>query len=295
MIVVTAPTGQIGTRVLDGLLDSEEAIRVIARDPSRLPDNIRGRVEIIQGSHSEAKVADRAFAGADTVFWLVPADPRASSVEAAYVDFARPARDAIERHGVERVVAISALGRGTPWENSAGHVTATHHMDDMLAETGVAYRALTLPSFMDNTLRQVQAIKSQGLFFSPIAGDRKMPACATRDVGAVATRVLLDKSWEGRADISVLGPEDLSFEDMAATMSDVLGRHVRFQQIPGDAFKDRLVAHGMSEPMAQALLDMALAKEAGLDNAEPRTPEATTPTTFREWCEDVLQPALARV
>lgn len=44
--------------------------------------------------------------------------------------------------------------------------------------------------------------------------------------------------------------------------------------------------------MAQATLDMALAKNAGLDNAEPRTPEASTPTSFRSWCEVVLKPAV---
>ena len=34
------------------------------------------------------------------------------------------------------------------------------------------------------------------------------------------------------------------------------------------------------------------AKAAGLDNARPRTPEGTTPTTFRQWCEEVLRPAV---
>ena len=31
---------------------------------------------------------------------------------------------------------------------------------------------------------------------------------------------------------------------------------------------------------------MMVAKDQGLDNAEPRTPESTTPTTFRQWCEE---------
>jgi hypothetical protein len=44
--------------------------------------------------------------------------------------------------------------------------------------------------------------------------------------------------------------------------------------------------------MAQATLEMWQAKGAGLDNAEPRTPQATTVTTFRQWCEDVLKPAV---
>jgi hypothetical protein len=38
---------------------------------------------------------------------------------------------------------------------------------------------------------------------------------------------------------------------------------------------------------------MALAKNDGLDNAEPRTPENSTPTSFRQWCAEVLSPALA--
>ncbi|MEV6135261.1 hypothetical protein AB0L63_04190 [Nocardia sp. NPDC051990] len=46
----------------------------------------------------------------------------------------------------------------------------------------------------------------------------------------------------------------------------------------------------MSEAMAQGMYDMLEAKENGLDNAEPRTPQATTPTTFRQWCEEVLAP-----
>jgi len=28
----------------------------------------------------------------------------------------------------------------------------------------------------------------------------------------------------------------------------------------------------------------------GLDTAEPRTPASTTPTSFRQWCEEVLKP-----
>ena len=40
--------------------------------------------------------------------------------------------------------------------------------------------------------------------------------------------------------------------------------------------------------------DMAAAKNNGLDNAEPRTPENTTPTSFRQWCEEVLKPAVVR-
>jgi uncharacterized protein YbjT (DUF2867 family) len=169
---------------------------------------------------------------------------------------------------------------------------ASLKMDDLIASTGAGYRALTMPSFMDNILRQVGAIKSHGMFFSPISGDRKLPSVATRDIASVAAKLLLDPSWSGNGSVPVMGPEDLSFNDMAQVMSEVLGKSVRFQQIPGEAFKARLTGSGMSEAMAQGMLDMATAKNDGLDNAEPRTPESTTPTTFRQWCEEVLKSAV---
>jgi uncharacterized protein YbjT (DUF2867 family) len=292
MIVVTTPTGAIGHQVLENVLGSGEPIRVIVRDPSRLPAHVRERVAVVPGSHGDLEVVSQAFEGADAVFWLVPPDRQAESVEAAYVDFTRPACDAFKNQGVSRVVGVSALGRGTALAGSAGLVSGSLAMDDLIASTRVSYRALTLPSFMDNILGQVEAIKSQGMFFSPVRGDRKLPTCATRDIAAVAARLLLDHSWSGPGSVPVLGPEDLSFDNMAQIMSEVLGRPVRFQQIPSEALKARLIEHGTSEAMAQGMVDMLVAKNEGLDNAEPRTPQSTTPTSFRQWCEEVLKPAV---
>src|SRR6476619_3079053 len=176
MIVLTTPTGLIGHQVLDRLLDRGQPLRVIVRKPSALTARVRDHVDVIEGSHGDAAVADEAFAGADAVFWLTPPDPRAPSVDAAFVGFTRPAAEAFKRHGVKRVVGVSALGRGTPWAARAGYVTGSLAMDDLIASTGVAYRALTNPSFMDNLVRQAETIKRQERFLSPIAGDRKLPS-----------------------------------------------------------------------------------------------------------------------
>jgi len=290
MTVITTPTGAIGHQVLEHVVRSNEPIRVIVRDPSRLPSHIRERIDVVQGSHGEAAVVNKAFAGADAVFWLVPPDPRAKTVDAAYVDFTRPACAAFKAQGVKRVVGISALGRGTPAAAHAGLVTASLKMDDLIASAGVHYRAVTNPSFMDNLLRQVEVIKSQGIFSLPISGDLKQPSASTRDIAATAAKLLLDQSWSGVGSVPVLGPEDISYNDMATMMSEVLGKPVRFQEIPGDAFKAGLLQRGMSEAMAQATLDMWIAYGRGLDTAEPRTPQSTTPTSFRQWCKEVLKP-----
>ena len=294
MIVITAPTGAIGHQVLDKVLASDQPVRVIVRDPAKLPAEVRDRVEVIQGSHGDPNVVTRAFDGADALFWLLPTNNLAASVEAAYSGFTGPAAEAIGSQGVKRVVGVSALGRGTAHASRAGHVTASLAMDDLIASNGVAFRALTMPSFMDNLLRQVQVIKEQGMFFDVTSPDLRRPTVATRDIAAVAARLLLDDSWRGQEAVPVLGPEDLSNNDMAAIVSEVLGTAVRYQQTPGQAFKERLTGNGLSDAMAQALLDMMIAKDNGLDNCVARTPRNAldTPTTFRQWCEDTLKPAV---
>jgi uncharacterized protein YbjT (DUF2867 family) len=289
MIVVTTPTGNIGSQVLKDLLADPEPIRVIVRDPDRLPPEARKRVEVVVGSHGDGAVVSRAFQDADSVLWVVPPDPRAASVEAAYVDFARPAAKALHQQAVKRVVGVSSLGRGTPWATRAGLATASLAMDDLIASSGVSYRALTMPSFMDNLLRQVESISKNGVFSLPIDGDRKLPSAATSDVARVAARLLLDHSWTGVASVPVLGPEDLSYNDMARILSEVLGRPVRFEQISNDSFKARLMGRGMSDAMAQGNVDMWIAKGNGIDNAVKRTPGSSTPTTFRDWASQVFR------
>jgi uncharacterized protein YbjT (DUF2867 family) len=292
MIVITAPTGRIGSQLLADLIEDPETLRVIVRDRSRLPSQLRERVEIVTGTHADPAVVNQAFAGADAVFWLVPADSAAPSPRAAYLDFSQPALEAFRSHGIKHVVGISALGRGTEPAARAGHVTATLELDDAIAATGVNYRALTMPSFMDNLLGQAASIAAEGVIRWTAPADLKAPMCSTGDIARAAATLLTDRSWSGTGQLAVLGPEDISMNEVVEITSEVLGRPVSYQQAPVEAFRQRLLGFGMSEAMAQSMVDMLQAKNEGLDNGEPRTAQSSTPTSYRQWCTEVLKPAV---
>ena len=289
MIVITTPTGQIGRRVLDRVLDAEEPVRVISRDPSRLDPRTRERVEVVRGSHDDPSAVNEAFAGADCVFWLVPPNPHAENILDYYQGFTRPACEAIESSGVGRVVGVTSLGRG--YSKNAGLLSAAFAMDELVENTGVGYRALRMPFFMENLLGQVEAIKSQGMFFMANSADRPLATVATRDIAAVAAELLLDGSWSGQDDVSVVGPDDLSPDEMARVMSEVLGRAVRFQEVAAADLKPTLIGYGLSEAWAQGILDMVAAQDEGIYDAEAGTAQRS-PTSFRRWCEEVLRPAV---
>ncbi|MET9600736.1 NAD(P)H-binding protein [Streptomyces sp. NPDC006459] len=294
MIVITAPTGNIGSHLLSLLLESApacEELRVVVRDPARLPDAVRDRVEVITGSHGDAEVAGRAFEGADAVFWLVPPDASLTP-EDAYCGFTRPAAKALVSHGVGHVVGVSALGRGTPVAHRAGLVTASLAMDDLIAGTGVAYRALACPSFFENLLEDAAAIRETGVFTDAVDADHKAPRAAVADIAAVAAGLLLNRSWSGIDSVPVLGPQDLSPNDLARIMTEQLGRPVRYEQQPLDELYTDLLGHRIDEAFARAVVDMKRAKSEGLDAGVTRTPATGSPTTFQQWCARTLEPAV---
>ncbi len=295
MIVITAPTGNIGSHLLTSLLDTApaagEELRVVVRDPVRLPDQVRERVEVVTGSHGDADVVDRAFEGADAVFWLVPPDASRTPQD-AYSTFTLPAVKALAAHQVGHVVGVSALGRGTPVADRAGLVTASLAMDDLIAESGVAYRALACPSFFENFLEEAASIREQGLFTDVLAPDRKAPLVAVADIAAVAAGLLLKRSWTGVDSVPVLGPQDVSPNGLARTMTEQLGRPIRYERQPFDELYTALIGYGLNDAFAQGVVDMKRAKDDGLDAGVTRTRATATPTTFERWCAETLKPAV---
>jgi uncharacterized protein YbjT (DUF2867 family) len=289
MIVITAPTGQIGGKLVPTLLEQHKPVRLIVRDPDRLPAEVRGRAEVVVGSHRDREVLDRALDGADALFWLMPSDPTASSPYEAYVTASIPGADAVVRHAVPRVVIISALGRGS--QIYAGHISASHAMEDLFRSTGAHTRALALPSFMDNILRQAASLRD-GVLSGTLPADLAMPWVATKDIAELAAGYLLDPTWTGQKTVDVLGGEDLSHNDIAAVLTDVLGTPIRYEQGERGDVKAFLVSRGFSEAMAQSVIDMDIAGERGINTLVARTAENTTRTTFREFAEEAVKPAV---
>lgn len=156
----------------------------------------------------------------------------------------------------------------------------------------MSYRALAMPFFMENLLNQVEAIKTKGMFFLANSADRPLATIATRDIAAAAAGLLLDDSWNGQGTVPVIGPDALSPNDMAQILSETLQRPVRFQQVDEQAYTTTMTQYGMTTAWAKGLTDMAAAQDAGIYDAEQKSLTLPAPTDFRQWCHEVLKPAI---
>lgn len=285
MNVLTTPTGNVGSQLLTDLLNAgTDLLRVIVRDPSRLPDAVRGQVQVIVGSHNDPTVLNQALDGAQGLFWLVPPSMRASSAQEYYRSFTRPAAEAIRRHHVGHVVGISSAG--WDWPHPAGLLSAAHAMDAELESSGAAYRSLGMGFYMENLIRPLPRMLSEGVLSLPLIPDRPLATIATRDIAAIAARLLLDRSWEGTEHIPVFG-DNLTPSEMAATISDVLGSRVTFEQADLEQQTASTIQRGVPEGMARDFTAMYQAQQNGIYD-EDWTSATSTPTSFRTWCETVL-------
>jgi uncharacterized protein YbjT (DUF2867 family) len=289
MIVITTPTGTIGAAVADYLRAAGAPLRLIARDPSRIPETLREHADVVAGSHADPAVLKAALTGADALFVLVPPNFRAPDVTEHYLGFARAAADAVRAHGVPRLVAVSSLGRGFP--GPAGLLSAAWAMDAVLESSGAAYRSLQPPFFMENLLHQAELIRDQGMFVLATDPDTPLAAVATTDIARTAAGLLTDPTWSGQEDVPVREPVDHTPREMAQIMSETLGHPVSYHQAALADYRAQYTSFGASPAIVDAMVEMAEAQAVGV---YPPASAGGTGTAFRDWCKSALASAVAR-
>lgn len=288
-IVITAPTGNIGSRLVELLLDAQADLTLLVRNPDKLDVSVRSRVQVRQGELQDADFVRTATQGADALFWLTPNDPTTTDLHAWYELFGSNVARAVEANSIPSVVNLSSIGAHLP---QAGPVSGLGQVEKHLNATSTAIVHLRPGYFMENLLFQLDAIRHQHSLFVPVPGDVAFPQIATRDIAAAAARLLLDRTWTGHTIHGLHGPTDLNLNQTAQILTEITGRTIQFVSITPEQAREAFLGMGLSPAFAQGYLDMysSLAQPGAI--AEPRTPETTTPTTLAQWSQEVLKPLL---
>ena len=163
-------------------------------------------------------------------------------------------------------------------------------MDATLRETGVAYRALSMPWFMENFLGQLESMRNTGQVSMGYAFDRVLPSIAAQDVAQAAARLLLDSDWTGQEDVPVFGPDRLTPIEMTEIACRVLGRPRQYVQIGLDTIRAGFLGRGRPQVAADDVTQMIAAQNAGIYDAGVVT-SSPGETNFETWAETVLRPA----
>lgn len=128
-------------------------------------------------------------------------------------------------------------------------------VEKAIESSGLAWTFLRPNSFMQNVVTFMsETIRSEGTFYSA-SGNAKISHVDVRDIAAVAVHALTGGNHEGRA-YTLTGPEALTYEKISGELSDALGRPIIHVSLPPADLKQGMLAGGMTEELADRMLDL---------------------------------------
>ncbi|WP_406316531.1 NAD(P)H-binding protein [Streptosporangium sp. NBC_01639] len=277
MILVTGATGTVG-RPLVGVLAGEGVkVRAVTRDPQAagLPTG----VEVVVGDPSRPDTMSAVLEGVTSVFL----HPRAVGEAAA--DLLALAKE----RGVGRVVALSAVNVDDDLADQPSRFQGDRNKEaeDAAVASGLDWVSLRSASFAVNTLRTwAPQVRAGDVVRGPYAAFAE-PLIHEGDLAEVAARALLSTELTFQK-VRLTGPRSLSHEEVAAAIGEVIGRPLRYQEIPPEAFEQSMIQRGLPKPFVEALM-ARYARGAG--PAEGVTGEVEKilgrpARTFSEWVAD---------
>ena len=251
MIIVIGATGTIGKDLVKELRGMDVRFKAVARDREKAR-KLLGDVEIVEGDLGDRSSLDAAFKGGSKLFLLGPGTP-------TQVPDQHNAIEAAKAAGITHVVRSSAFLSDTGSELSLGRWHG--RTDEELRRSGLKWTILQPEAFMQNLLRDVEPIRQQGTIYGT-SKDGKIAMIDTRDIARVAARALVDPGHEGKTYL-LTGPEAIDYAQVAATFSRVLGRPVKYVDLPPEQARMGMLGTGLPEWLVDILLGTSSIYAAG--------------------------------
>ncbi|AXB42687.1 NAD(P)H-binding protein [Amycolatopsis albispora] len=283
-IVVTTPTGQVGSRVVRLLLQAGVRPTLLLRDAGKLDPETRARVDVEEGDQGDADYVVRATRGADALFWV---NPPTSDGAAGYDRQGANAALAVKTNHIAHTVFLSSVGAEK--RHGAGEIDGLARTEEHLNATGAAVTHLRCAYFFSNLLMEAESLRA-GVLRTPWPLDYAMGWVDPRDIAEVAAVKLLAANWQGVEVQAVHGPEDLTFTQVARILGDVLGHEIKAEHIAADEFRSMLRSVGLPEAQVDGIAGMSAGLSSGFVPENPRSVLTTTPTTLAAWAQQHLLP-----
>ncbi len=278
MILVTGAAGKTGRAVIQALNAKGEAVRALAHRAEQAPSlKAIGANQVVVGDMRLQATMERAVQDARAVYHICP------NVSPLELPIAQAAIVAARSAGVEHFVYHSVLH---PQTEAMPHHWQKLRVEEYLFESGLPCTILQPTAYMQNILAHWEQILAQGIYSVPYAADTRLSLVDLQDVAQVAAIVLTEPGHAG-ATYELVGTEALSQTEVAQVLSQQLGRSVRVQTVPVEAWEQQARGAGLNDYQIETLVKMFRYYENYGFGGNPRVLSwllRRPPTTLASFC-----------
>ena len=236
MILVTT-AGKVGAEAVRSLTLREVPVRVLVRNRGKAKALADAGAEIAAADLDAQASIDAAMAGITAVVLVSPGVPAQELNVIA----------SAARAGAEHVVKVTSNASA---DSPIARRRWQTEIEAGLAASGLAHTLLRSNAYMQNVLALAPVIaKTSG--FGSSAGQGRIGMVDARDVGAVAAGIAASPAPHAGKTYWLTGPELISYSNVAAVLSKLLGRPITYRELSFEDDKDAMIRAGVPQPIAE--------------------------------------------
>lgn len=245
MILITGVSGTVGSAVLQEIRKTGKPFEAMYRSEQDAKKATSGTASVI-ADFADRQSLNRALAEVNTLFLVCSPIPQLVELESNVIE-------ASAENGVRHVVLNSALGAG---DYLKSFPSWHRKVEDKLKNSGLSYTILRPNGFFQNIVAfNAPTIRTQGAFYAGM-GATKTSLLDVRDVAAAAANALVNPADHSGKTYELMGPEAVSNDDIAGKISRIIGRNVKYVDIPEETQRKAMLDVGMPEWQVTAILDL---------------------------------------
>ena len=234
LILVTGATGQQGGAVARHLLKQPGfGVRALTRDSAKPAARALAQAgaEPFQGNLDDPASIRRALEGTWGAFSVQ------NFMETGYEGEIRQGKalaDAAKAAGVQHFVYTSVVSADK--KTGLPHFESKWQIEQHVARSGLSYTILRPAFFMQNWYNYMREQILNGTLPLPLDPQTRLQQISIEDIGAIAAKAFQEPTRWSRRTIELAG-EELTMQQVVETLSRVLGRTVKYVQVPWDQFR----------------------------------------------------------
>jgi uncharacterized protein YbjT (DUF2867 family) len=228
-ILITGGTGRQGGAVMQHLIKNNFNVKALTRTPESIAAiKLKAAgVEVVKGDMADISSLQQAMRGCEVVFSVQNYFEYGADKEILY---GKNMADAALRSEVSHFIYSSVCNADSKTE--VPHFETKNIIEQHIKKTGLPFTILRPVKFMENYyIPQVFRAILGGKLLDSIQAGKKHQVAALDDIGRFAADAVVNTHNYMNKTVDIAGDE-LSNEEIALIMSEVLGLKVKFSRLP---------------------------------------------------------------